>query len=131
MHALRLMRRMRCHSGVTKELLLLFCRVVDTVVELLDRVGEEDGACKCISFLRPANGYSKNKNRRTDSSCDSETTRSDPDEPEPLRVRLAQSFKTSTDNLSRNARDLFEGGVVMVVQRSDEVRERRLGQAEW
>lgn len=55
------MRRLRCRSGATKELLLLFSRMVDTVVELLDRVDEEDGACKCISFVRPAMNIAKMK----------------------------------------------------------------------
>lgn len=49
------MRRYRRRSGVSKELLLLFSRVVDVVVELLDGVDEENGSCACISLLIPKN----------------------------------------------------------------------------
>lgn len=54
------MRSQRCRSGAPKEFLLLFSRVVDAVVELLDRVNEEDASCEFISPATPKNKNAPN-----------------------------------------------------------------------
>ena len=59
-YPLRLMRSQRCRSGAPKEFLLLFSRVVDAVVELLDRVDEEEASCEFISPVTPKNKNAPN-----------------------------------------------------------------------
>lgn len=60
MHGLGLMRSNRCGGGAPIELFLLLGWVIDAVVELLDRVNEEDTSCELISLVIPKNNNTEN-----------------------------------------------------------------------